>query len=282
MLKKLNMARCPNFTDKGIITVVESCKDLVEVNMAENENVTGVTLCMILGLPLPSLSGSAHHSTLTSTALNTMSTAAGEHERAAHRLKYLKDLDVSGCTRITERIPRVIRHASEAVGTETHNQSNNSSSSSQSPTPAIINNVVTPKESLNISLRNLNLSNLPQLSDSLLYLLLERTPKLRSLYLSRCPLLTDFGMGAVALTGKSLHVLHLGHCSGLGDDGIVRVAKACTKLKFIDLATLNITDKVRFFLSKSTLLYFTCRCPMLLFKFVVQYQLTILLSLFFM
>lgn len=61
-------------------------------------------------------------------------------------------------------------------------------------------------------------------------------PKLQCLNLSGCSLLTDRGIESLGGLGDHLDVLLLAHVTNLTDTAIVKLARACTNLRSVDLA----------------------------------------------
>ena len=49
--------------------------------------------------------------------------------------------------------------------------------------------------------------------------------------------LTDAAVEAICVLGKHLHYLHLGHALSITDRSIRSLARACTRLRYIDLAS---------------------------------------------
>ncbi|KAI9350211.1 hypothetical protein BDR26DRAFT_833377 [Obelidium mucronatum] len=91
--------------------------------------------------------------------------------------------------------------------------------------------------------RSLNLSHNPNLSTSTLSRVLLHLPYIRQLTLMHCSALTDNGLiESIPKLSKSIQLLHLGNCVRITDLAVIAIAKECTKLKYLDLANLSITD----------------------------------------
>ncbi|KAJ3413360.1 hypothetical protein HDV05_008142 [Chytridiales sp. JEL 0842] len=245
-LKKLGLARCEKLTDRGLETVVRTCRHLIDLKLVGCTGLSAASLCWIFGQPLPASDVSLAEVSPAAESATAITVGDQRHEVQANvpRLENLRDLDLGGCTQITESLLRFLKPFSPSPppsSSTTTFPSVTSQYASTSISPSLAPN--TPPIKPLTSLRSLNLSNLPHLSDSHLYTLLSHTPSLRNLYLYRCTSLTDFSMGAVTTLSRTLQVLHLTHCVGVGDEGLKRLAKGCRRLKYLDLVGLNsITD----------------------------------------
>lgn len=107
-------------------------------------------------------------------------------------------------------------------------------------------------------LRYIDVTSCGSLTDAAVAGLAKYCPKLRNLMLGKCTRLTDDALFAICGIGKHLHYLHLGHvhkyvralCRPLDlvltlivtpysitDRAVTAIARACTRLRYIDLAS---------------------------------------------
>lgn len=85
-------------------------------------------------------------------------------------------------------------------------------------------------------IRFLDLTALNKLDDETVGNIVTAMPRIRNLILAKCHDLTDESILSVCKLGKHLHFLHLGHVALITDAAVSRLARACTRLRYIDLA----------------------------------------------
>lgn len=107
-------------------------------------------------------------------------------------------------------------------------------------------------------LRYIDVTSCGSLTDAAVAGLAKYCPKLRNLMLGKCTRLTDDALFAICGIGKHLHYLHLGHVHkyvpalsrptdlvltlivtsySITDRAVTAIARACTRLRYIDLAS---------------------------------------------
>ena len=85
-------------------------------------------------------------------------------------------------------------------------------------------------------LRHLDLSYCFKLTDSAIAGIVAHAPKLQELFLTGCVELTDKSLESIAKLGLYLDILSLGHVEKVTDLGIVKMVRACTRLKSVDIS----------------------------------------------
>jgi len=85
------------------------------------------------------------------------------------------------------------------------------------------------------NLRALDLS-FCNVTDNAIEGIVAHAPKIQCLNLTGCGLLTDRGVESLSNLGDHLDVLLLAHVTNVTDNAIVKLARACTNLRSVDLA----------------------------------------------
>lgn len=106
-------------------------------------------------------------------------------------------------------------------------------------------------------LRYLDLTSLNLISDDAVRGIVKHAPRIRNLILAKCAGLTDDAVEAICGLGKHLHYLHMGHMAAcvplslclrhiialnvggfpsITDSAVMKLARSCTRLRYIDLA----------------------------------------------
>lgn len=203
------MRQLGQITDAPIQMLARHCAHLLEVDIVNCEKVTDVALWDIW-----------------------------------RSLSHLREFSLAGCTRITDdALPQ-----REKVGKTWHVMLKGEAMAPAKPLQAHIpappanveprmDVIRTPVNPANFThLRYLDLTQLINLSDAGIEGIVSSIPKIRNLILAKCTRLTDESLRSVAKLGKHLHYLHLGHVNHITDAAVATLARACTRLRYIDLA----------------------------------------------
>ena len=87
-----------------------------------------------------------------------------------------------------------------------------------------------------VDMRVLDLSGLREITDEAIAGVMVHCPSLVTLSLAGCTKLTDDALESVSALGVSLQLLNVAHIPQITDRGIMKLARACTELRSIDLA----------------------------------------------
>lgn len=85
------------------------------------------------------------------------------------------------------------------------------------------------------NLRILDLSFISGITDAAIEGIVSHAPKIQHLQLSGCKLLTDRALESICKLGDHLDVLMLAHVANITDRGVVKLARACTNLRCVDV-----------------------------------------------
>ncbi|KAJ7068445.1 hypothetical protein C8F01DRAFT_1050621 [Mycena amicta] len=101
------------------------------------------------------------------------------------------------------------------------------------------------------NLRIVDLSFVNGITDAAIDGLVSHAPRIQDLRLSGCKQLSDRTLESICKLGDHLDVLLLAHVSEITDSGIVKLARACTKLRCVDVGFCrNLTDLAVFCLAE--------------------------------
>nr|GAT60003.1 predicted protein [Mycena chlorophos] len=101
------------------------------------------------------------------------------------------------------------------------------------------------------NLRVVDLSFVNSITDAAIDGLVSHAPRIQNLRLSGCKKLSDRTLESICKLGDHLDVLILAHVSEITDNGIVKLARACTKLRCVDVGFCrNLTDLAVFCLAE--------------------------------
>lgn len=85
------------------------------------------------------------------------------------------------------------------------------------------------------NLRVLDLTNC-RITDEAVEGIVAHAPKIQTFILSGCSLLTDGALESVSKLGDNLDVLMLAHVSNITDRAVIKLTRACTNLRCVDVA----------------------------------------------
>ena len=93
------------------------------------------------------------------------------------------------------------------------------------------------------TLRILDLTACPNVTDLAVERIIDAAPRLRILVLAKCIEITDRAVYAITKLGKNLHDIHLGRCGHITDEALKELVKHCSRIRYIDLAgCVRVTD----------------------------------------
>lgn len=208
------------------------------------ENLTDVPIILLsLHCPLLLELDLIGCTTLTSLAL----------QQLARTSLQLRELSLHSCHRLTDTAfpPRAL-----TPNPATPESALTTSSGESIPRPTLLK--YPPSLRTFEHLRYLDLTALVLLTDDAIAGVVKWMPRIRNLIIAKCTALTNESVFSICGLGKHLHYLHMGHCSvfvvslrnwrkdilpgltmlifRITDAAVVKLARSCTRLRYIDLA----------------------------------------------
>ncbi|POW19540.1 hypothetical protein PSHT_04571 [Puccinia striiformis] len=202
-LERLTLSGCNAITDDSIIKILKNSKDLVALDLSDYTGLQSLKNCKALRRLKLK-----YCEKITDAALITVATSC----------PLLLEVDLVGCRLITDASLWMLwKHSSHLR--ELSLSGCTEISDGGFPNPANC---------------NIGADGITKLTDISLDGIIKQMPRIRNLVLAKCVGLTDEALNSIC---------GLGHVSSLTDRAVIRVARSCTRLRYIDLACCNnLTD----------------------------------------
>ena len=223
-LRGLDLGGCCHVTDQGVLELAAKCTTLEWIRLS---GVPGITDSAISALvkSCPRLSELELDSCQGLTAMSIRD--IWTFTRKLRRLKLTR------CKQLTE-------HAFPALVDE------NTSVPYWQPTPGdekaslpgsttFFPPLILPPAYSPDNLRVLDLGYCTKITDDAIAGIVSNATKIQTLTISGCARLTDKTMDFICMLGENLEVLTMAHVSKITDTGVVRLVRACTRLRSVDL-----------------------------------------------
>lgn len=222
-LQGINLAGCVRVTDGGILSLAGHCPLLRRVKLSSVSAITDeAVISLAKSCPL-----------LLEIDLNFCAqvTDIGVRSLWQHST-HMREMRLSHCPELTDSaFPAPPRAAQRALP----------DFNPFPPTYVIDSPKLLPPLVVNRSfehIRMLDLTACAKITDDAIEGIITHAPKIRNLVLSKCTLLTDRAVEAISKLGRCLHYLHLGHANKITDRSIRTLARSCTRLRYIDFASV--------------------------------------------
>lgn len=221
-LQGINLSGCKNLTDKAILALAANCRLLRRVKLSNVEQITDE--------PVSALAKSCP--LLLEIDLNNckLITDASVRDLWLHSTQ-MREMRLSHCVELTDlAFPSPPR--AELIP--------NGLNPFHSSTTIFWQDKQFPPLRLTHSfdqLRMLDLTACSAITDDAVEGIISVAPKIRNLVLAKCTQLSDAAVENICKLGKQLHCLHLGHAGGITDHAVNMLARACTRLRYIDFAS---------------------------------------------
>jgi len=223
-LRGLDLGGCSRITDEGVLELAAKCTTLEWIRLS---GVPGITDSAISALvkSCPRLSELELDSCQSLTAMSIR-----DIWTFTRRLRRLK---LTRCKQLTA-------HAFPAVADEntsvpywqsTLGDERDSLAGSTTLFPPLI---LPPAYSPD-NLRVLDLGYCTKITDDAMAGIISNATKIQTLTISGCAHLTDKTMDSICTLGENLEVLAMAHVSKITDTGVVRLVRACTRLRSVDV-----------------------------------------------
>lgn len=222
-LQGINLAGCARVTDAGILALAQQCSLLRRVKLSGVSAVTDeAVITLAKSCPL-----------LLEIDLNLCSlvTDIGVRSLWLHS-HHMREMRLSHCHELTDNaFPAPPRIAQRALPDFNPFSPANKFDSSMSLPPLLLDRSFE-------NIRMLDLTACAKITDDAIEGIITQAPKIRNLVLSKCAQLTDRAVEAISKLGRCLHYLHLGHANKITDRSIRTLARSCTRLRYIDFASV--------------------------------------------
>lgn len=222
-LQGINLTGCSKVTDDGILALAGGCSLLRRVKLS---NVSLITDAAVIGLakscPL-----------LLEIDLNFCALVTDFGIRSLWQFStHMREMRLSHCPELTDNaFPASPRIEQRALPDANPFPSLSPLELGKALPPLILNRSFD-------HIRMLDLTACSRLTDDAIEGIISHAPKIRNLVLSKCGLLTDKAVETISKLGRSLHYLHLGHANKITDNSIRLLARSCTRLRYIDFASM--------------------------------------------
>ena len=224
-LQKINLGGCRAITPEGVFALANHCKLLRLVNLSYIEAINDEAVSALAqscpDLVEIDLSGCRHVTDL------------GVRDLWIHS-KYMREMRLARCSNLTDAaFPSPIKEIIPPSGVNPFAQPTQPppKDDPEDLLPLVLNR---PFDRL----RMLDLTSCVRITDEGIEGIVSNCPKIRNLVVARCSLLSDAAVESVCKLGKDMHYLHLGHLTSITDRSVSQLARSCTRLKFIDLASV--------------------------------------------
>jgi len=221
-LQGINLAQCHQVTDAGVIALAKSCPLLRRVKLSGLASLTDASVVALAeGCPM-----------LLELDLNQCSLVTDASIRLIWtNLHHMRELRLSHCVKLTD------------LAFPSPNVSDMMQIDGPSPFPTVNNSRDDELQPLILyrtfeHLRMLDLTACGHVTDEAVEGIISHAPKIRNLVLSKCMQLTDRAVDSICKLGRHLHYLHLGHASRITDRSVRTLARSCTRIRYIDFASM--------------------------------------------
>lgn len=223
-LRGLDLGGCNRITDEGVLELAAKCTTLEWIRLS---GVSGVTDSAISALAksCPRLSELELDSCqgLTAVAIRDVWTFT----------RKLRRLKLTGCTKLTAHaFPAFVdENTSVPYWQPAAEDEKDSVAGSTTFLPPLI---LPPAYSPD-NLRVLDLGYCTKITDDAIAGIVSNATKIQTLTISGCAHLTDKTMESICMLGENLEVLTMARVSKITDTGVVRLVRACTRLRSVDV-----------------------------------------------
>lgn len=223
-LRGLDLGGCGRITDEGVLELAAKCTTLEWIRLS---GVPGVTDSAISALvkSCPRLSELELDSCQGLTAMSIR-----DIWTFTRRLRRLK---LTRCKQLTaQAFPALVdENTSVPYWQSTPGDEKNSLPGSTTLFPPLI---LPPAYSPD-NLRVLDLGYCTRVTDDAMAGIIYNATKIQTLTISGCAHLTDRTIDSICTLGENLEVLAMAHVSKITDIGVVRLVRACTRLRSVDV-----------------------------------------------
>jgi F-box and leucine-rich repeat protein GRR1 len=223
-LRGLDLGGCSRITDRGVLELAAKCTTLEWIRLS---GVSGVTDSAISALArsCPRLSELELDACegLTAVSIRDVWTFT----------RKLRRLKLTRCKQLTAlAFPALVdENTSVPYWQPTAGDEKDSVAGSTTLLPPLI---LPPAYSPD-NLRVLDLGFCTKITDDAMAGIISNATKIQTLTISGCARLTDKTMDSICMLGENLDVLTMAHVSKITDTGVVRLVRACTRLRSVDL-----------------------------------------------
>ena len=223
-LRGLDLGGCSHITDEGVLELAAKCATLEWIRLS---GVPGVTDSAISALvkSCPRLSELELDSCQGLTAMSIRD--IWTFTRKLRRLKLTR------CKQLTANaFPALVdENTSVPYWQPTPEDEKDSLAGSTTLFPPLI---LPPAYSPD-NLRVLDLGYCTKITDGAIAGIVSNATRIQTLIISGCAHLTDRTMDSICTLGENLEVLTMAHVSKISDTGVVRLVRACTRLRSVDV-----------------------------------------------
>ena len=224
-LRGLDLGGCSGITDEGVLELAAKCTTLEWIRLSGVPGITDSAISALVKscprlseLELDSCQG------LTSMSIRDIWTFTRKLRRL--KLTRCKQLTAHAFPAQVDENTSVPYWQSSMPGDE-----NDSLAGSTTLLPPLI---LPPAYSPD-NLRVLDLGYCTKLTDEAMAGIVSNATKIQTLTISGCARLTDRTMESICMLGENLEVLSMANVSKITDPGVVRLVRACTRLRSVDV-----------------------------------------------
>ena len=223
-LRGLDLGGCNAITDKGVLELAAKCTTLEWIRLSGVSSVTDSAISALVKscprlseLELDACQG------LTATSIRDIWTFT----------RKLRRLKLTRCKQLTAHaFPALV---DENTSVPYWQSTGLDEKDSVAGSTALLPPLILPPANSPDNLRVLDLGYCTKITDDAIAGIVSNATKIQTLTISGCAHLTDKTMDSICTLGENLEVLTMAHVSKITDTGVVRLVRACTRLRSVDL-----------------------------------------------